>query len=92
MSFLELSVLELVWKLLSISRVGEHAKQILVAHWHKLIDELCSYEKGKLIYLYTDDNCPYLFYMNKVFERAEEKGDQNGTQRKHSTAYLSAIQ
>lgn len=38
-----------------------------------LIDELSRREKGKLIYLYTDDNCTYQFYENKGFERAEEK-------------------
>lgn len=39
----------------------------------KLLDELGKREKGKLIYLYTDDNCTYQFYEKKGFERAEEK-------------------
>lgn len=29
--------------------------------------------KGKLLYLYTDDNCTYQFYEHKDFERSEEK-------------------
>lgn len=39
----------------------------------KLLDELVRREKGKLIYLYTDDNCTYQFYEHKGFERSEEK-------------------
>jgi ribosomal protein S18 acetylase RimI-like enzyme len=39
----------------------------------KLLDELSRREKGKLIYLYTDDNCTYQFYEHKGFERSEEK-------------------
>lgn len=39
----------------------------------QLLNELAKREKGKLIYLYTDDNCTYQFYENKGFERAEEK-------------------
>jgi len=39
----------------------------------KLLDELARREKGKLIYLYTDDNCTYQFYEHKGFERSEEK-------------------
>lgn len=38
-----------------------------------LIDELSRREKGKLIYLYTDDNCTYQFYEHKGFERSAEK-------------------
>lgn len=39
----------------------------------QLLDELSSREKGKLIYLYTDNNCTYQFYEHKGFERSEEK-------------------
>lgn len=39
----------------------------------KLLDELSRREKGKHIYLYTDDNCTYQFYEHKGFERSEEK-------------------
>lgn len=39
----------------------------------KLLNELAIREKGKLIYLYTDDNCTYQFYEKKEFERSEEK-------------------
>lgn len=39
----------------------------------KLLDELSRREKGKLIYLYTDDNCTYQFYERRGFERSEEK-------------------
>lgn len=39
----------------------------------QLLDELSSREKGKLIYLFTDDNCTYQFYEHKGFERSEEK-------------------
>lgn len=38
-----------------------------------LLEELGRLEKGKLIYLYTDDNCTYQFYEHKGFERSEEK-------------------
>lgn len=38
-----------------------------------LLEELSRREKGKLIYLYTDDNCSYQFYEHKGFERSEEK-------------------
>lgn len=38
-----------------------------------LLDELARRERGKLIYLYTDDNCTYQFYEHKGFERSEEK-------------------
>lgn len=38
-----------------------------------LLEELGRREKGKLIYLYTDDNCTYQFYEHKGFERSEEK-------------------
>ncbi len=47
----------------------EHGKGIGT----KLLDELSRREKGKLIYLYTDDNCTYQFYEHKGFERSEEK-------------------
>ena len=39
----------------------------------KLLDELTRREKGKLIYLYTDNHCTYQFYERKGFERSEEK-------------------
>lgn len=39
----------------------------------QLLNELAKREKGKLIYLYTDDNCTYQFYEHKGFERSEEK-------------------
>lgn len=39
----------------------------------KLLNELARIEKGKLIYLYTDDNCSYQFYEHKGFERSEEE-------------------
>lgn len=38
-----------------------------------LLNELEKRQKGKLIYLYTDDNCTYQFYEHKGFERTEEK-------------------
>ena len=38
-----------------------------------LLEELGRHEKGKLVYLYTDDNCNYLFYEYKGFERLGEK-------------------
>lgn len=37
-----------------------------------LLNQLSRREKGKLIYLYTDDNCTYQFYESKGFERSEE--------------------
>lgn len=39
----------------------------------QLLNELSRREKGKLIYLYTDDYCTYQFYEHKGFERVEEK-------------------
>ena len=39
----------------------------------KLLDALGRQEKGKLIYLYTDDNCTYSFYERKGFARSAEK-------------------
>lgn len=39
----------------------------------QLLNELARREKGKLIYLYTDDNCTYQFYENKGFDRSVEK-------------------
>ena len=39
----------------------------------KLLNKLAEHQKGKLIYLYTDDNCTYQFYEHKGFERSEEK-------------------
>lgn len=39
----------------------------------QLLNELAKREKGKLIYLYTDDNCTYQFYEHKGFERSEKK-------------------
>lgn len=38
-----------------------------------LLEELARREPGKLIYLYTDDNCSYQFYERRDFERAEEE-------------------
>ncbi len=38
-----------------------------------LLEELGRRQKGKLIYLYTDDNCTYQFYERKGFDRSEEK-------------------
>ncbi|WP_394924305.1 GNAT family N-acetyltransferase [uncultured Robinsoniella sp.] len=38
-----------------------------------LLKELNKREKGKLIYLYTDNNCTYQFYEKKGFKRSEEK-------------------
>lgn len=38
-----------------------------------LLNELEKRQKGKLIYLYTDDNCTYQFYEHKGFERSDEK-------------------
>lgn len=39
----------------------------------RLLSELESREKGKLIYLYTDDACNYHFYEHRSFERSNEK-------------------
>jgi GNAT superfamily N-acetyltransferase len=39
----------------------------------QLLSELARRKKGKLIYLYTDDNCTYQFYEHKGFERSEER-------------------
>lgn len=39
----------------------------------RLLKELEKREKGKLIYLYTDNNCTYQFYEHKGFERSEEQ-------------------
>lgn len=38
-----------------------------------LLSELEKREKGKLIYLYTDNNCTYQFYERRGFVRAVEK-------------------
>lgn len=38
----------------------------------RLLDELAKREKGKLLYLFTDDNCTYQFYEHKGFRQAEE--------------------
>lgn len=38
-----------------------------------LLNALESREKGKTLYLYTDDACTYQFYEHRGFERAEEK-------------------
>lgn len=38
-----------------------------------LLNALKQKEKGKLLYLYTDDACTYQFYEHRGFERAEEK-------------------
>ncbi len=38
-----------------------------------MLKELEKREKGKLIYLYTDNNCTYQFYEHKGFERSEEQ-------------------
>lgn len=38
----------------------------------QLLDEIGSREKGKLVYLYTDENCTYQFYEHKGFERSAE--------------------
>lgn len=37
-----------------------------------LLKKLEEREKGKLLYLYTDDACTYQFYEHRGFERAEE--------------------
>ncbi len=38
-----------------------------------LLNALEQKEKGKLLYLYTDDGCTYQFYEHRGFERVEEK-------------------
>lgn len=38
-----------------------------------LLNALKQKEKGKLLYLYTDDACTYQFYEHRGFERVEEK-------------------
>ena len=38
-----------------------------------LLHALEEKEKGKTIFLYTDDACSYQFYEHRGFERAEEK-------------------
>lgn len=38
-----------------------------------LLNALEEKEKGKLLYLYTDDACTYQFYEHRGFERVEEK-------------------
>lgn len=38
-----------------------------------LLEELARREKGKLVYLYTDEGCTYQFYEHRGFERAEER-------------------
>ena len=38
-----------------------------------LLNKLTKRKAGKLIYLYTDDNCTYQFYEHKGFEQSEEK-------------------
>ncbi len=38
-----------------------------------LLKELERREKGKLVYLYTDNGCTYQFYEHRGFERNEEK-------------------
>ena len=39
----------------------------------KLLDELSKREKGKQVYLFTDNNCSYQFYERKGFVLSEEK-------------------
>ena len=39
----------------------------------KLLDELTKREKGKNIYLYTDDGCTWQFYEHRGFDRAGER-------------------
>lgn len=38
----------------------------------RLLEEFSRRNRGKLIYLYTDDNCTYQFYDRKGFEKSEE--------------------
>ncbi len=39
----------------------------------KLLNEFEKREKGKEVYLFTDDQCTYQFYEHRKFERVEEK-------------------
>ena len=39
----------------------------------KLLEELEKREKGKTIFLYTDDKCTYQFYEHREFEKVGEK-------------------
>lgn len=39
----------------------------------KILNEFENIEKGKEIYLFTDDNCTYQFYEHRGFERVGEK-------------------
>ena len=39
----------------------------------KLLEELEHREKGKQVYLYTDDACTYQFYERRGFQRSGEK-------------------
>ena len=39
----------------------------------KLLEELERREKGKQVYLYTDDACTYQFYERRGFQRSGEK-------------------
>ena len=41
-----------------------------------LLDELTAIEKGKTVYLYTDNACTYQFYEHRGFERVGEKDVQ----------------
>ncbi len=38
-----------------------------------LLEELARRERGKKVYLYTDDGCTYEFYDRSGFDRAEER-------------------
>ena len=38
-----------------------------------LLNELTAIEKGKTVYLYTDNACTYQFYEHRGFERVGEK-------------------
>lgn len=40
---------------------------------NKLLEELERREKGKQVYLYTDDACTYQFYERRGFQRSGEK-------------------
>lgn len=39
----------------------------------KLLEAIETSSKGKLLYLYTDDDCTYEFYDYKAFERSEQR-------------------
>ena len=39
----------------------------------KILEEFEKREKGKRVYLYTDDSCTYQFYDHRGFERVKEK-------------------